>query len=74
MATLNVSLGQCTDQGPKPENQDYFATVIPDEPVLTSKGFCTLIADGVSSSGQGKQASEACVNGFLSDYFSTPDS
>jgi len=32
------------------------------------------IADGMSSSEGGKQASEICVSGFLTDYYSTPDS
>lgn len=74
MTKLTLSIGQHTDQGLKPENQDYYATVVPEDPLLTSKGFCAIIADGVSSCGQGKQASESCVKGFLSDYFSTPDS
>ncbi len=33
-----------------------------------------VVADGVSASDAGKEASEACVRGFLSDYFSTPES
>jgi len=50
------------------------ASLLPDEPALSNKGMSALIADGVSSCGQGKQASEACVKGFIADYYSTPDS
>lgn len=74
MGKLKVSIGQFSSPGPKPENQDYLASLVPAEPILGNKGMSALIADGVSSSGQGKEASEACVNGFLSDYYSTPDS
>jgi len=74
MEQLKVSIGQFSSQGPKPENQDCLASLLPAEPALTNKGMCALIADGVSSCGQGKQASEACVKGFISDYYSTPDS
>jgi serine/threonine protein phosphatase PrpC len=41
---------------------------------LETKGVACALADGISSSAAGKQASQACVTGFISDYFSTPDS
>ena len=72
--SLSVSVGQHSDKGRKAENQDFYGVMIPREPLLGSKGVVAAIADGVSSSDAGKQASEACVSGFLSDYLSTPDS
>ena len=41
---------------------------------MHSKGVVGVIADGVSSSAAAREASEACVKGFVSDYYSTPDS
>ncbi len=43
-------------------------------PLLGTKGLAVVIADGVSGSGAGREASAACVYGFLNDYFSTPES
>jgi len=74
MGQLKVSIGQYSSQGPKAENQDSMASLAPQQPLLDNKGMTALIADGVSSCGQGKQASEACVKGFIADYYSTPDS
>jgi serine/threonine protein kinase len=41
--------------------------------MLDNKGVSCALADGISTSQHGKQASQACVTGFLSDYYSTPD-
>lgn len=71
---LQVSVAQCTDKGLKDNNEDSLGIIIPDEPELTTKGIVAAIADGVSTAEAGKEASEACVKGFLSDYFSTPNS
>lgn len=71
---LQISTGQCTDRGRKPVNQDFHGVIIPDEPLLSSKGIAVALADGISSSDVSQQASEASVNGFLQDYYSTPES
>jgi len=71
---LSIQTGQFSDAGIKDSNDDACGVRIPEEPVITNKGIAALIADGVSSSEGAKQASEACLRGFLSDYFSTPDS
>ena len=47
---------------------------VPEGPLLNTKGIATVIADGMSGSDAGREASQACVNGFLADYFSTPES
>ncbi|MDO9423748.1 MAG: bifunctional protein-serine/threonine kinase/phosphatase [Methylobacter sp.] len=74
MPTLNVSIGSASDKGIKPENEDFFGSLIPEGPQLTHKGIAVAIADGMSGSDAGKQASHCCVISFLSDYYSTPDS
>ncbi len=71
---LSITIGQYSDRGQKEENQDFYGTMMPEEPQLTSKGIAIAIADGVSSSLSGREAAESCVASFLSDYYSTPDS
>lgn len=71
--SLAVRYGQFTTAGIKPENQDCIGIRIPDGETLTTKGVSLVIADGVSSAEKAKQASEICVQGFLADYYSTPD-
>jgi eukaryotic-like serine/threonine-protein kinase len=74
-AKLRVSIGSYSDKGMKEENQDSLGYVIPNNiNVLAGKGIACALADGVSSSSEAKQASQACITGFLDDYFSTPDS
>ncbi len=71
---LKVSIGAYSDKGVKEDNEDFYGAQIPDEPQLTHKGLAVAIADGMSGSEAGKEASQCCVVSFLSDYFSTPDS
>jgi serine/threonine protein phosphatase PrpC/aminoglycoside phosphotransferase len=75
VARLKVTVGQYSDKGLKPENQDSIGFSVPGNlALLETKGVACALADGISSSAAGKQASQACVTGFISDYFSTPDS
>lgn len=73
-ATLKVKAGQFSDPGVKPANEDSCGIRIPEGSLLTTKGMAAVIADGMSGSDAGREAAEACVLGFLSDYYSTPDS
>lgn len=70
---LNVNYGQFTAAGAKPDNEDCLGICIPKGETLGTKGIAMVIADGVSAAGAGKEAGEICVQGFLSDYYSTPD-
>ena len=72
--TLKVSSGAYSDKGVKADNEDCYGLQIPDEAQLVHKGIAVVIADGMSGSDAGKQASHCCVTSFLSDYYSTPDS
>lgn len=67
-------MAQLSIKGVKAQNEDCIGIRLPEEPLLTTKGMVAVIADGVSSADAGKEASEASVQGFLSDYFATPDS
>lgn len=72
-STLRVSAGQSSLAGRKAANEDAVGIRIPEQPLLTTKGIALAIADGVSDAEHGKEASDICVQNFLSDYYSTPD-
>ena len=72
-STLKISSGQHSDAGIKDSNDDACGVRVPDASLLNTKGIAAVIADGMSGSEAGKQAAEACVRGFLTDYFTTPE-
>lgn len=71
---LKISIGQHSDKGRKPINQDFHGALLPSEPLLSLKGVAVVIADGISSSGVSHIASESAVKAFLSDYYCTSES
>ncbi|MEN8106734.1 MAG: protein kinase [Pseudomonadota bacterium] len=73
-AILKITSGQHSDIGVKDSNDDACGIRVPDAALLNSKGVAAVIADGMSGSEAGKEAAEACVSGFLADYFTTPES
>jgi serine/threonine protein phosphatase PrpC len=72
--TLLLTAAQATSAGRKPANEDCMGVRIPDDALLTTKAAAAVIADGVSTAEAGREASETCVQSFLADYFSTPES
>lgn len=71
---LRVKTGQESMAGRKAINEDSMGLLVPhEEELLRTKGVCAVIADGVSSAEAGREAAETCVQTFLGDYFSTPD-
>src|SRR6185312_16751417 len=71
---LRVSVGQHSDKGRKPINQDFHGVLLPDEPLLSTKGISIVLADGISSSAVSQIASESAVKSFLTDYYCTSES
>lgn len=71
---LKISIGQHSDKGRKPINQDFHGALIPREPLLSLKGIAAVVADGISTSGVSHIASESAVKAFLSDYYCTSES
>ncbi len=71
---LHIAIGQYSDKGRKPINQDFYAAMVPKEPLLSAKGIAVALADGISSSDVSQIAAETAVKGFLGDYYSTPES
>ena len=72
--TLKISIGSASDKGIKARNEDFLGARIPEGAQLIHKGVTVAIADGMSGSDAGHEASHCCVASFLSDYYSTPDS
>jgi len=70
---LRVSIGQHSDKGRKPANQDFHGALIPSEPLLSIKGIAIVLADGISSSQVSHIASESAVKSFLTDYYCTSE-
>ncbi len=69
-----ISIGQYSDAGPKDRNDDSYGVLIPDQPLLETKGIAMAIADGMSTSIAAKEASESCIRSFLEDYYCTHES
>jgi serine/threonine protein phosphatase PrpC len=72
-ASLKVAVGQHTEPGAKPVNQDFHGLCVPGEPLLGAKGIAIALADGISSSNVSHIASETAVASFLEDYYCTPE-
>jgi serine/threonine protein phosphatase PrpC/ribosomal protein L39E len=71
---LKISVGQHSDKGRKPANQDFHGVLIPQQPLLGLKGIAVVLADGISSSNVSHIASESAVKSFLTDYYCTSES
>jgi serine/threonine protein phosphatase PrpC len=71
---LKITVGQHSDKGRKPANQDFHGVLIPSEPLLSLKGVAIVLADGISSSDVSHVASESAVKSFLTDYYCTSQS
>jgi len=70
---LTVSIGQATNKGVKEINQDAVGHLVPEEPLLSTKGIVLAMADGISSSQVSQIASRTAVSSFLEDYYCTSD-
>ncbi|MCW8907233.1 MAG: protein kinase [Sedimenticola sp.] len=71
---LEIAYACSSEAGVKPRNADAADARVPPDDLLLSKGVAAAIADGMSSSEGGHEASQVCVTGFLNDYYSTPES
>lgn len=71
--TLRLTVGQHSEAGPKPLNQDFHGVAEPTDAQARSRGIALAIADGISSSAVSQVASAAAVRGFLEDYYGTSE-
>lgn len=74
MSQPELSIGQFSIAGRKEENEDSYGVMLPEGTLLETKGIAMVMADGMSASEAGKEASESCVKTFLTDYYSTHES
>ncbi|GGO76534.1 protein kinase [Marinobacterium nitratireducens] len=70
---IHLSTAQVSEAGLKARNEDCLGFFMPVGNLLTTKGACALIADGVSTAEAGAEAAEYSVREFLADYFDSPD-
>ena len=73
-APLSITSASYSIAGIKAQNEDACGVHVPEGALLNTKGIALVIADGMSGSDAGREASHACVQGFLTDYYSTPES
>jgi len=71
--SLQLAIGQHSEAGTKPLNQDFHGAALPSEAQRRSRGMALAIADGIGSSAVSQFASAAAVRGFLEDYYGTSD-
>ncbi|WP_082536278.1 MULTISPECIES: bifunctional protein-serine/threonine kinase/phosphatase [unclassified Roseateles] len=71
--TLRLIVGQHSEAGRKPLNQDFHGVAQPTDAQRRSRGIALAIADGISSSAVSQVASAAAVRGFLEDYYGTSE-
>lgn len=71
--TLRLAVGQHSDAGRKPLNQDFHGVAQPTDAQRRARGIALAVADGISSSPVSQVASAAAVRGFLEDYYGTSE-
>lgn len=69
---LEISSGYASTTGERSSNEDFCGIVTPRGSLLDEKGVLAALADGVGSSGGGREAAEYSVRGLLADYYATP--
>jgi serine/threonine protein phosphatase PrpC len=72
MPVLHLSIGQHSERGHKPVNQDFHGSCVPRDR-LSLKGVALAVADGISSSDVSQVASATAVASLLEDYYCTAD-
>ncbi|MCI0466811.1 MAG: bifunctional protein-serine/threonine kinase/phosphatase [Beijerinckiaceae bacterium] len=65
---LEVRFGICTDQGRRPQNEDYAGIYAGTAEEQARAGIIAAIADGVGGSKGGRVAAELAVRGFIDGY------
>ena len=73
LMTLETNSGYASETGERASNEDFCGIVTPRGSLLDEKGVVVALADGVGSSGGGREAAEYSVRGLLADYYATPD-
>lgn len=72
-STLLLETGFASLQGPREDNQDFGAFILPRPADLALRGAVAAVADGVGGAAGGRIAAETCVRLFLDAYYSLPE-
>ncbi len=73
-AQLSLSFGQAFVVPDRGRHRSSMSVCVPDEAaLLTAKGASALITDSTSRNPLAKQAGDLSVQGFLADFYSTPE-
>ncbi|WP_418320769.1 protein kinase domain-containing protein [Piscinibacter sakaiensis] len=67
--SVDVDIGQASDRGPQPLNEDFCAWRDDGE----AHGLVAALADGVSSGGGGRDAARSTVLSLVNDHGAAPD-
>ncbi len=70
---LQLSYGEASAAGPRPENQDAIRIVTPAPSLATGKGYLFALADGVSQCADGALAAHTTLQALAFDYYATPE-
>ncbi|MFZ3206373.1 MAG: bifunctional protein-serine/threonine kinase/phosphatase [Pseudomonas sp.] len=70
---LQLTFGEASATGPRPENQDAIRVVTPAPALAASKGYLFALADGVSQCADGGLAARATLQALALDYYATPE-
>lgn len=70
---LQLTFGEASATGPRPENQDAIRVVTPAPSLAASKGYLFALADGVSQCADGGLAARATLQALALDYYATPE-
>jgi serine/threonine protein phosphatase PrpC len=69
---LALDIGQASQTGPKPRNEDACLVIEPDASQSARKGCLLALADGVSQSADGGMAARSTTRALAADYYATP--
>lgn len=70
---LSFSVGESSQCGPRPRNEDYIGLVTPADAQLSIKGALFAVADGVSGNAGGAESAEMTIRTISADYYATPE-
>lgn len=70
---MDIAFGYASEQGPRPNNEDFGGFVTPPVATVAVKGWIAALADGVSGGAHGREAAESSVRNLLADYYATPE-
>ena len=71
--SLRVEAGFFTDNGRRPDNQDYVGVCFGPKGAGNLQGIVAAVADGVGGHNGGREAAETTVRAFIDGYYAQPE-